>query len=288
MSGSLFAMSPIKEGSVERCVDSSRYFVLKVQNAAGKHAFIGVAFDEREQAFDFNVAIQEYEKDKEREERLRTGVGAGGVDSMEAGIPKRDLSLKEGEKISIKLPTRQGGERRPRGIGKESSGNGVLPPPPGSCRGGGGLLAPPPSTGSGGGKVYGGAAAHDDFFRGTGSLMAGPPSGKEDGIESPGPQPSVSAHRAPATPAPSGFPDDFGGFLAPSNPPSSSPSPAATPFPTAFPIPRAPVSGHGAGTSCPFDGLSGLGDDLPSQSAPWGAKSNTSNSDPFAELLPFK
>ena len=31
----LFAMCPVKEGSVERCVDSSRYFVLKIQNAQG-------------------------------------------------------------------------------------------------------------------------------------------------------------------------------------------------------------------------------------------------------------
>lgn len=31
----LFAMCPVKEGSVDRCVDSSRYFVLKIQNAQG-------------------------------------------------------------------------------------------------------------------------------------------------------------------------------------------------------------------------------------------------------------
>jgi hypothetical protein len=31
----LFAMCPVKDGSVERCVDSSRYYVLKIQNAQG-------------------------------------------------------------------------------------------------------------------------------------------------------------------------------------------------------------------------------------------------------------
>jgi hypothetical protein len=37
-----------------------RYFVLKIQNAQGKHAFIGIAFNERNDAFDFNVALSEF------------------------------------------------------------------------------------------------------------------------------------------------------------------------------------------------------------------------------------
>jgi hypothetical protein len=42
--GGIFAVCPVKEGAVDRCVDSSRYFVLRVENAAGRHMFIGVAF----------------------------------------------------------------------------------------------------------------------------------------------------------------------------------------------------------------------------------------------------
>jgi adaptin ear-binding coat-associated protein 1/2 len=42
--GAIFAVCPVKEGAVDRCVDSSRYFVLRVESAAGKHMFIGVAF----------------------------------------------------------------------------------------------------------------------------------------------------------------------------------------------------------------------------------------------------
>lgn len=60
--GKLFAMSKVQDGAVERVPDSSRYFVLKIQNAQGRHAFVGLAFDDRNQAFDFNVALQEFKK----------------------------------------------------------------------------------------------------------------------------------------------------------------------------------------------------------------------------------
>ncbi len=42
--------------------DSGRYFVLKIVNDQGRHAFIGIAFNERNDAFDFNVALQEHKK----------------------------------------------------------------------------------------------------------------------------------------------------------------------------------------------------------------------------------
>lgn len=55
-------MCKVEDGAVERVPDSSRYFVIKIQNAQGRHAFVGLAFDDRNQAFDFNVALQEFKK----------------------------------------------------------------------------------------------------------------------------------------------------------------------------------------------------------------------------------
>lgn len=58
----IFAHSPVTEGSIERTIDSGRYFVLKIVNPQGKHAYIGMAMNERNDAFDFNVAIQEHKR----------------------------------------------------------------------------------------------------------------------------------------------------------------------------------------------------------------------------------
>jgi adaptin ear-binding coat-associated protein 1/2 len=93
--GAIFAVCPVKEGAVDRCTDSSRYFVLKVENAAGKHMFIGMAFNERNDAFDFNTSLADAQREKEAE-----------LEAMEAAKkyeygPAKDYSIKDGEKIHI-------------------------------------------------------------------------------------------------------------------------------------------------------------------------------------------
>jgi adaptin ear-binding coat-associated protein 1/2 len=83
------------DGCVERTLDSGRYFVLKITNAQGRHAFIGIAFNERSDAFDFNVALSTFKTEIEREKVASTTF----LPSHEA----QDFSLKSGEKIKIKL-----------------------------------------------------------------------------------------------------------------------------------------------------------------------------------------
>lgn len=55
----LFARCPVdSKATVEQVTDSSRYFVIKVSDGKGHSAYLGVAFEKREEAFEFKVALQ--------------------------------------------------------------------------------------------------------------------------------------------------------------------------------------------------------------------------------------
>lgn len=116
-SGELFAACFVlpgqRESSVETVLDSSRYFVLKIEDGRGKHAFIGLGFNERNEAFDFNVALSDHEKYLRREHEKESD----GVESDENSInihPAVNHRLKEGETIRINVKS------------KPSSGTGML------------------------------------------------------------------------------------------------------------------------------------------------------------------
>ncbi|CAB1334447.1 unnamed protein product [Coregonus sp. 'balchen'] len=65
----LFAQAPVDEYpgiAIETVSDSSRYFVLRIQDESGRSAFIGIGFGDRGDSFDFNVALQDHFKKRDK------------------------------------------------------------------------------------------------------------------------------------------------------------------------------------------------------------------------------
>ncbi|KAI0093901.1 hypothetical protein BDY19DRAFT_282701 [Irpex rosettiformis] len=125
--------------SVEAVLDSSRYFVVRVEDN-GRRAYIGMGFIERSDSFDFNVALQDYTKRWRALQNPTTADTEKASPHVPAG-PKKDYSLKDGQTFSISIPGRAkvnhnttsdllggGGSAS----SSTSSGLGVplLPPPP--------------------------------------------------------------------------------------------------------------------------------------------------------------
>ncbi|EGE04693.1 hypothetical protein TEQG_03867 [Trichophyton equinum CBS 127.97] len=92
----LFAAAPyVDAGVVEQTLDSSRFFALRVEGE-GKKAVLGLGFEERSEAFDFSVALQEARKILSMSTPASLSMASGG----DAG---KDLSLRPGESISVAL-----------------------------------------------------------------------------------------------------------------------------------------------------------------------------------------
>jgi len=97
----LFAVCPVRKGGpagIEPVTDSSRYFCLRLENDKGNHAFVGIGFNRREDAFDLKSSIADAQKQAEAEEK---GV-AGGID-LGIGDLGGDFALKQGQSLSIKI-----------------------------------------------------------------------------------------------------------------------------------------------------------------------------------------
>jgi len=148
--GDLFAAAPYTEPSaVEAALDSSRFFAVRVQGEGGRKAVLGVGFEERSEAMDFGIALQEARK--VWEVKVGGGKGADKISGKTETV-KRDLSLKEGEMIRIDLAGKVGRREDAEEGDKEIESRALFslgpPPPPYTEKGGGGLpfLPPPPNA----------------------------------------------------------------------------------------------------------------------------------------------
>eukprot|EP00536_Pseudo-nitzschia_multiseries_P012941 jgi/Psemu1/298273/fgenesh1_pm.523_\ len=129
-SGDIFAVCPIKDGAVDRCVDSSRYFVLRIENENGRHMFVGMAFNERNDAFDFNTSLEDARREQEAAKEPLKKL---------PGLPSKDYSIKEGEKIRVNLKSMRGDSTK----NTKSKGGGFLKPSSKDTKSkGGGFLKP--------------------------------------------------------------------------------------------------------------------------------------------------
>ena len=112
---------------VDRCIDSSRYFVLRIQNGQGRHMYIGLAFNERNDAFDFNTALEDSRREKVAERKAALAPNRN-VSSLSSSV---DYKMKEGEKIKVSIGNNHktgvssggGGAAARRRAGKARSSN---------------------------------------------------------------------------------------------------------------------------------------------------------------------
>ncbi|KAM5125202.1 adaptin ear-binding coat-associated protein 2 [Mantella aurantiaca] len=128
--GELFAQSSVEQFpgmAVESVVDSSRYFVICIEDGNGRRAFIGVGFADRGDAFDFNVALQDHFKWVKQQTEF-----AKQAQNPDPG-PKLDLGFKEGQTIKINIANIKKKEGAPAAKPRPpSTGASLLPPPPGN------------------------------------------------------------------------------------------------------------------------------------------------------------
>lgn len=88
----LFACCVVdSDQAYEQVVDSSRYFALRIGDGKGRHAVVGLGFNDRAQAFEFKVALQDARKLTTKEE------------SGSSEFKDLDFSLPQGGMLHIDL-----------------------------------------------------------------------------------------------------------------------------------------------------------------------------------------
>ncbi|KAJ0054501.1 hypothetical protein Pint_02400 [Pistacia integerrima] len=154
--GELYARAFLRDGElhpVEPVIDSSRYFVLRIEENIGenyvassskfdrsgrlRHAFIGIGFRERTQAYDFQAALHDHMK------YLNKKKTAEEMEQQFQNTSSGDYSLKEGETIHVEIKNKSSGrvkskffEQGMNSLSLEDKGDGkepkicIKPPPP--------------------------------------------------------------------------------------------------------------------------------------------------------------
>ena len=117
----VFASTMIREDGpsvIEPVLDSSRYFVMRIEKDR-KKAYIGVGFQERSEALDFKIALQEYKKYLDEPE-------------YEEDSEEQDYSLQEGETLHVDVAIKNKKRHNKRKVEDaiEVDENGTLAPPP--------------------------------------------------------------------------------------------------------------------------------------------------------------
>ncbi|KAL3953839.1 hypothetical protein ACCO45_011795 [Purpureocillium lilacinum] len=149
--------------AVEPVVDSSRFFAITVRDDQGRKAVLGIGFEDRSDAFDLAVALQEARRglgldaDAQKGGQRRAGVGPDAAGEGKDKEPVKDYSLKEGETITVNLGSKFG-RRRPQQQEQQQAESAslqsfALAPPPSSSSSAqtgdaaaGGFALPPPPT----------------------------------------------------------------------------------------------------------------------------------------------
>ncbi|KAJ3740568.1 adaptin ear-binding coat-associated protein 1 [Lentinula detonsa] len=133
--------------SVEAVLDSSRYFVVRIEDN-GRKAYIGMGFIERTDSFDFSVALQDHTKRWRASQNSSEPIEGEDKDKPSPHIPagpKKDFSLKEGQTFSIAIP---GKKKAATETSTDLFGTSSASSVSGASGGGVPLLPPPPSSGT--------------------------------------------------------------------------------------------------------------------------------------------
>ncbi|KAF2752741.1 adaptin ear-binding coat-associated protein 1 NECAP-1 [Pseudovirgaria hyperparasitica] len=152
-SGNLFAAVPYTdEGAVEPAVDSSRFFAIRVVGD-GRKAVLGLGFEERAEAVDFSIALQDAQRVLGLQKKGAAEPGSSRGPGEQKSDVKRDYSLKEGETIKVEIGGRRGrntgsSTMTATGGGEDQGLSKFTSKPPLTSGGGAFPLIPPPPSAS--------------------------------------------------------------------------------------------------------------------------------------------